>query len=174
MRAKEVTEIRPANATDAANLTVLATQVWLDTYCKQGVRRALSEYVLSEFSQERFIQRIAAPDQRILLAEQAQHLVGFARIALASTMPKQADYHVELTTLYVQPAFKGQGIGTHLLAAAKAVAEVQSQALWFSVNAQNENALAFYQHVGCVVAGDTYFELDGERHLNRLMLASNC
>lgn len=162
MVAKEVAEIRPANATDAANLAVLATQVWLDTYCKRGVRRALTDYVLSEFSSERFMQRIAAPDQRILLAEQAQHLVGFARIALASHMPNQANHHIELATLYVQPTFKGQNINTHLLAAAKSIAQAQSQALWLSVNAQNENALAFYQHAGCVVVGDTYFELDGE------------
>jgi diamine N-acetyltransferase len=173
MQSEVTTLIRQATNADAVNLAVLATQVWLDTYAKQGVRRALADYVLSEFSPERFMQRIAAPDQQILLAEKAQHLVGFARIALASPMPKQAKHHTELASFYVQPAFKGQGIGTHLLAAAKALAQAQSQALWFSVNAQNEKALAFYQHAGCIVVSDTYFELDGEMHLNRLMLASN-
>lgn len=173
MQSEVTTLIRQATNADAANLAVLATQVWLDTYAKQGVRRALADYVLSEFSSERFMQRIAALDQRILLAEKAQHLVGFARIALASPMPKQAKHHTELASLYVQPAFKGRGIGTHLLAAAKAVAQSQSQTLWFSVNAQNEKALAFYQHASCIIVGDTYFELDGERHLNHLVLAPN-
>lgn len=51
--------IRKVKPSDINNLTVLATQIWLDTYAITGIRGAISTYVLSELMPERFASLLA-------------------------------------------------------------------------------------------------------------------
>lgn len=50
-----------AGPTDAANLAALSIEVWLHTYARDGIRQAFSDYVLREFTAERFAAHIADP-----------------------------------------------------------------------------------------------------------------
>ena len=56
-------QIRSGRPGDARRLAVLATQVWLHTYATDGVTDEISQYVLSEFTVERFLAFWVSPQQ---------------------------------------------------------------------------------------------------------------
>jgi ribosomal protein S18 acetylase RimI-like enzyme len=163
--------IRPARAEDAHNLAALAIQVWLHTYATDGIREALSRYVLAEFTPARFLERIADPDRLLLVAEDGIHLLGYAGLDFAAAPEAGAGARTELATLYVQEHFAGRGIGGRLLAAAAEAASGRrgSPALWLSVYHRNDRALAFYRKQGFTERGAFDFEFGGERHRNLVL-----
>jgi len=167
-------QIRAGRLSDADRLAVLATQVWLHTYCTNGVNTEIAQYVLSELTVGRFASRLAEPQSHILIAEFQEWLVGFAAVRFGASCPSSARSAVELQTLYVQEHFIGQGIGTSLLEAAEAKAREQAVTpLWLSVNAQNARAIAFYARHGYNRVGTTYFVLGECRHENQVLIGGD-
>lgn len=166
-------QIRAGQPGDADRLAVLAVQVWLHTYCPQGINREVAQYVLSELTVERFSARLAEPGTEFLVAEIDEWLVGFAALHAGAACPADAGLLVELQTLYVQEHVTGQGIGSALLKAAEAKARAQSATpLWLTVNAQNARAIAFYARQGYAKVGTTYFVLGEGRHENHVLVGA--
>lgn len=167
-------QIRAGQSSDADRLAVLAAQVWLHTYCTNGINSEVAQYVLSELTVERFSARLTEPEAHILVAECEEWLVGFAAVKFGASCPSSARSAVELQTLYVQEHFIGQGIGRSLLEAAEAKAREQSSApLWLSVNAQNARAIAFYARQGYSKVGTTYFVLGQGRYENHVLVGAD-
>ena len=160
--------IRLAQPADAKNLAALAIQVWLHTYAYNGIRSLLSDYVFTEFTEEKFLQLIAAPDQCILVAEVNAHLVGYARLHFGAARSDVLHTSTELATLYVQEHFTRRQIGTALLAACaqQASQRCDNPAFWLTVNHQNTRAISFYEKLGYAKCGTFFFELGDERHEN--------
>jgi len=74
------TTLRPATTNNALCLSALATQVFLTTYATHGIRPSIAREIAANYSENRFIERIAAPNTHIIIAEKAHHLIGFAQI----------------------------------------------------------------------------------------------
>ena len=162
--------LRPAAASDALCLSVLAMQVFLDTYATQGIRPEIAREVLASYSQQVFAAACADPSTRLSVAERAGHLVGFAQVALgASHGLAPAGQQAELFRLYVQEPFTGQHIGSLLLADAERLAhEAGATVLWLTPWVYNHRALAFYQRRQYTDHGLTHFVFEGESHENRV------
>lgn len=163
--------IRPARSEDAQNLAALAIQVWLHTYATEGLRDALSGYVLAEFTPEAFRTRMEDPRRLLLVTEHNDHLVAYAELDFEAPREDVPGISTELATLYVQEHFAGQGLGKRLLEACaeEARRRTGSPAYWLSVYHGNANAIAFYRKQGFTERGAFDFELDGERHRNLVM-----
>ncbi len=166
-----MTTIRLAISTDAKNLAALAIQVWLHTYATEGIRSSLAEYVLTEFTEEKFQKIIDAPDQIVIVAEIDKHLVAYAVLKFEQAREDVPHTSTELTTLYVQERFTKQDIGSKLLAACAQHAQIRNgnPAFWLKVNHQNARAISFYRKHGYSQRGTFYFELDGELHENFIL-----
>lgn len=164
-------EIRAARPEDAQNLAALAIQVWLHTYATEGIRNALSGYVLAEFTPEAFRMRMGNPHHLLLVTEHNDHLVAYAELDFEAPREDVPGIATELATLYVQEHFAGQGLGKRLLEASAIEAQrrTSSRAYWLSVYHGNANAIAFYRKQGFTERGAFDFELDGERHRNLVM-----
>lgn len=166
-------QIRAGQPGDADRLAVLAAQVWLHTYCTNGINSEVAHYVLSELTVQRFSARLIEPGSHFLVAERNEWLLGFAAIKFGTPCPSGGMSTTELQTLYVQQHCSGQGIGRSLLQAAEAKARQQSDApLWLSVNAQNARAIAFYARQGYCKTGTTYFVLGQGRHENHVLVGA--
>ena len=164
--------IRPGRPGDAANLAALAIQVFLHTYATQGISSVLSAHALSEFTPEKFAASLGSETTQIFVAEEGAHLVGYARIGFGAVCSERSASTAELTTLYVQEHFTGQGVGSALLAQAETLVwQRTGQALWLTVNAQNARAIAFYTAHAYSKIGTAWFVLGGERHENHVLLA---
>lgn len=73
-------QVRAARQSDAERLAVLAIQVWLHTYCTNGINEDVAQYVLSELTVEKFLDRLKQPENKVLVAEREEWLVGFAAV----------------------------------------------------------------------------------------------
>lgn len=163
--------IRSATPGDANCLAVLATQVWLHTYATEGISGDIADYVLEHLTPERQLAAISDPHTRVWVAEHGGQLVGMAVARVGEPCPGRADRSVELQTLYVQEHFVRQGIGRRLLEVAQSHAHtVAGCPLWLTVNAQNTNAIAFYQRMGYCQVGTAYFTVGQGQHENHVLV----
>lgn len=162
---------RDANPDDALCLSVLAMQVFLDTYAPQGIRPEIAREVLSSYSQAVFDQSIADLGSRIVLAELKGHLIGFAQVTLSANQAlAPAGQQAELLRLYVQEPFTGTKIGTQLLAKAEFIAaRAGASVVWLTAWIGNHRALSFYKTRGYQDYGSTQFTFEGESHENRVL-----
>lgn len=172
LRESQITqvELRTAVRADALCLAVLAIQVFLDTYARQGIRPALAREVLATYSEAGFLADLADPATRIVVAESQGHLVGFAQLTLGAVHAlAPAGTQSELLRLYVQEPFTGQHVGTRLLHAAERLArEHGTSVLWLTPWAHNVRALDFYARRGYRDCGLACFTFEGETYENRV------
>ena len=168
--------LRAATPTDALCLSVLAMQVFLDTYATQGIRPAIAREVLASYSQEAFNHALVAHDCRIVVAERNGHLLGFAQLQLTARHElAPAGAQAELLRLYVQEPFTGAKLGSALLAHAEQLASEHGAAvLWLTPWVHNRRALAFYARRGYIDHGATLFTFEGEWHENRVFAKGLC
>lgn len=162
--------LRPAVAEDALCLSVLGMQVFLDTYATEGIREAIALAAVEMFAPTTLAALIADSTVTIIVAQVAQHLVGFAQIA------RNTDHALigcadaaELQRLYVQERFTGHGIGRQLLLQAETCArQLGASRLWATVWVGNERALGFYPRQGYTHLGTPLYSLQDETHANYL------
>jgi GNAT superfamily N-acetyltransferase len=164
---------RTAVAADALCLSVLATQVFLDTYATQGIRPAIAREVRQYLSEEAFAGILAQPRRAILLAEIEAHLVGFAQLTHDRThdlLPRESPA-AELNRLYVQRPFLGRGLGKALLARSETLARsAGADLLWLTALSGNAQALRFYEAQGYQDAGASAYIFEGDRYETRVLL----
>lgn len=163
-------QLRAANKDDALCLSVLAMQVFLDTYATEGIRPAIAREVLSSYSERSFAEAIASSVSHIEIAELNGHLIGFAQLTFcAAHESAPPGVQTELLRLYVQEPFTGAMVGTRLLAKVEQIASAQgATVLWLTPWVRNHRAIAFYGRRGYKDHGLTYFILEGESHENRV------
>jgi len=161
---------RPAVPADALCLGVLSTQVFLDTYAKQGVTPALAREVLSQHSVAVYEALLCDAGVTVLVAERAGHLVGLSQaIDRAGHALVPATCASELRRLYVQEGFTGRGVGRDLLRQAeKAAAARGADMLWLTAWEGNARALQFYPRCGYEDLGGTVYSFGGDDFPNRL------
>ena len=162
--------LRPAVGADALCLSVLAMQVFLDTYAPEGIRPAIARQVLAGYSEAIFLEAVASPDARICVAERAGHLIGFAHVTLrASHELAPAGTQAELLRLYVQEPFTALGVGSRLLTQSERMAASdKADLLWLTPWVHNHRAIGFYLKRGYQDHGLTHFVFEGEAHENRV------
>jgi diamine N-acetyltransferase len=166
--------LKAATDEDALCLSVLAMQVFLDTYATQGIRPAIAREVRAGYSEDVFRSAIADPATRLIVAESAGHLIGFAQITLgASHALAPPGKQAELLRLYVQEPFTARGVGTQLLVHAEDVAAVAGASVfWLTPWVHNHRAIAFYLRRQYHDFGLTCFRIEGESHENRVLAKS--
>ena len=162
--------LRAAKPDDALCLSVLATQVFVDTYAPHGIRVAIAREARRAYSEEAFVQTLSQADSRVIVAERDGHLIGFAQVDLhTGHVLAPAGVQAELLRLYVQLPFKGRGVGSQLLLASEALARTGgAQVYWLTSWAHNHRARRFYEHHGYRDFGETAFTFEGESHENRV------
>ncbi len=159
--------IREMDKTDIKNLVALSIQVWLHTYATDGIRIEISNYVLDTFTQNNFKLALDSAEEKIFVAVVDDNLLGYIRIDLAAHCKESTGY--ELVTFYVQEHFQNKGVGKALL---NFVWQIYGSNCWLSTWINNSPAILFYEHLGFKKEGYTYFDLDGEKHKNHILVKS--
>lgn len=162
--------LRLADVDDALCISVLATQVFLDTYATDGIRPSLAREVREHLSVEAVTAHLSQPNARFIVAERAAHLIGFAQLSLGRPLSVDPQRPAAgLNRLYVLARFAGTGIGTALLRRAEALAADQGCALlWLTSWVGNTRALAFYGRRGYKDVGSSTYSFEGEHYENRV------
>ena len=163
--------IRPATAADAAPLSAFAAQVFAATFGPDNTPEDMALYLAEAFAPERQAAEIADPAGAVLVAEALgaagvpdaagpgiagyAHLVaGPAPAAVTGPAP------VELSRLYVAPAWHGRGVAAALMDAALDAARARrARTLWLGVWERNPRAVRFYEKYGFRRVGEHAFTL---------------
>jgi ribosomal protein S18 acetylase RimI-like enzyme len=147
------TTIRVARPEDAAAIARLHVTVWPDAY--RALAPAEAVRILDEdYRCGRWQAMLSAPgkDQRVLLAEQDGRLAGIG----ATGAPSEPSFgqRGEIKSLYVDPAYKRQGVGRRLMRnLVMHLSECSYPGAALGVVDGNEPAMAFYRSLGGRVAG---------------------
>lgn len=169
---EEGINIRIADFSDAANLTVLKQQVWVASYAVEGLRSEYSDYLLAEFTLDHELALLGNPEKKTLIAELNGHLIGCAVIDFNAAAPLPVvGNNPEIAILYVLECFTGRGIGKTLLEnALQLVDESGFNAVWLTVYHKNERAIKFYNKSGFTDIGKAFFEMQGYQYENRVLI----
>lgn len=162
--------IRPGSAGDAVAIAALATQVFLDTYARHGVRPDLAREAFHTYSEQAFSARLAETARKFIVAEHGEALVGFTEVLCSNlSSPASSIFGAELVRLYVQPRAQRAGIGRLLISdGEKLVALHHLPSLWLTVWEGNVSALAFYRRMGYAEVGATTYSFEGNTYGNRV------
>ena len=169
-------EYRTGTPDDALCISVLAMQVFLDTYAIDGLRNDIAREALAVYSPDVFAARLSQPAMHFLLAERYGYLLGFAEISLAPAPPNPPPNAAivdgaELVRLYVQRPFKRMRLGGALLRQSEALAaESAANCLWLTAWSGNAAAQAFYAAAGYADVGATHYMIEGSPHENRIFM----
>jgi ribosomal protein S18 acetylase RimI-like enzyme len=151
--------IRLATAADSHRIANLHTASWRHAY-----RGALSdEYLAGDIDSDRrqlWEHRLAEPaqNQRVLLAEDQNHLVGFACVYVGESQ----EWGSYLNNIHVVPATQGRGIGRLLLhATAEVCGKSHPGGLYLWVLQSNAKAQRFYARHGARNTGTDIWKAPG-------------
>ena len=151
---------------------MLAAQVFVDTYATLGIREAIAREVTEELSVSAMAATIANSNHQFIVAEVANHLLGFVQLKLrAENTAVSSQNAVEVVRLYVLGRFASSGIGTGLLTRAETLAVAHgAQHTWLTAWVGSTRALAFYPRRGYIELGPTTYVFQGEHIENRLFV----
>jgi diamine N-acetyltransferase len=162
--------IRKAEERDASPLAAVSIEVWLNTYVRDGVSPLFADYVLSEFTTERFRNSIVDPNLAIWISENRIGIDGFVAVCSASTPPLANCSSLEIKTLYVQPRHQADGRGAALLHyALNHCRSTRFESAWLRVSVENSRAIDFYLRHGFVRIGTTHFLIGDAAYENHVM-----
>lgn len=162
-------DYRNATPEDALNLSVLATQVFLDTYATNGVSVDLAREVRTVYSPGAFGERLQQPGVEISVATRGGYIVAFLDLDSTTKCPVSSAHGLEILRLYVQGPFQRSGVGRHLMSIAERKAlEHDAQHVWLTAWSGNTRALAFYTALGYRDVGSTQYLIEGTAHENRV------
>lgn len=162
---------RQAVVGEALCISVLASQVFLDTYATRGVNHDLAVEVTSTLSMESIRKRLERQSVELFIADHAGYMVGFMDLDFESSCPHAAVTGVEVFRIYVQQPLQRQGIGCALMRLAEERARCAGhQAVWLTAWAGNLAAREFYRALGFKDVGPTEYLIAGKAYENRILV----
>ncbi len=142
--------IRRATPDDAAALSVLGTQTFVETFAHLYTPADLQAFLDESHSQAAYAKVLADPDYALWIAERDGQAIGYAqagRCGLPHADVKPEDG--ELKRLYLLQSAQNGGVGNALFQQALAWLERDGpRTLWISVWSENFGAQRFYERHG--------------------------
>lgn len=166
-------KIRQASPEDAKSLTDLAYTTFWDAFADhpKNAPDDLNYYMRQAFNLEQITIELADPKSIFLIAEIEGEAAGYAKIVLDNIEPGiTAERPVELSRLYSQQKFLGQGVGQTLMDACFDRARQEGRdVMWLGVWEYNPRAQRFYEKNGFRVVGSHVFQLGSDAQTDLLM-----
>ena len=153
----------------------MAIQSFIETYSTTQDTRLLDEYAQSFLNPAEIEKMIRDPKNIFLAMEVNGSFVGYSKLKPApdpnAIYADKKTIHLE--RIYLLKASQSRGLGKALLAASFEEARKRGfEVAWLNVWFKNQKAIDFYNRMGFVRAGDTYFQLGTESNLNYVFAQS--
>lgn len=163
--------IRRAEPADAAVLSALSVDTFVDTFGHLYPPEDLACYLALAYAPESQAELIADPAYGVWLAERDGQAIAYA-VAGPSGLPHPEVGHGdgELKRLYVRAGEQGDGLGSRLFAEAMAWLERDGpRTLWIGVWSENHGAQRFYARHGFAKVGTYEFPVGRVRDLEFIL-----
>lgn len=166
--------IRPARSGDVAAVRRVAERSWERDYPDVVSRETAEAGVGEWYDEARIAGELDRPDAVLLVAEREVEREGEEReVVLGFCHGVYSDREGHLMRVYVDPAHRGEGLGSELVEAARdRLFERGAERVRAMVLADNEPGNAFYRSLGFERLPETYeTEVGGEYHEERVWVA---
>lgn len=142
--------IKPVELSELETLQALSLQTFNDTFSAQNTPENMEAYISQAFQLKKLEGELQHPDSSFFFITVDNQLAGYLKVnvnqAQTETITENA---LEIERIYVDKAFKGQGLGKALIEKAIAIAtKKEKSAVWLGVWEKNKPAIGFYQKQG--------------------------
>nr|WKN38032.1 arsenic resistance N-acetyltransferase ArsN2 [Tunicatimonas sp. TK19036] len=164
-------QIKPATPTDAAQLTVLGRQTFVEAFEKDNNPQDFWAYVDEAFQETTIQQELSDPHSAFFIAYTENEAVGYLKLRFDHT-PTQlhGTKALEIQRIYVQQSAIGKGIGAQLLQVALRYAQTNAYTTaWLGVWEHNARAITFYQKWDFQIFGSHRFMMGNDPQTDLLM-----
>lgn len=150
-------------------LVRLAAEIWHEYYTPI-IGRAQVEYMLEKFQSHAAITRQIADGYQYYVVRDAGVPVGYFSVLSDPT----AD-GLMLSKLYVKRSLRSRGIGRKMLEYAEQLArQHQIPVIWLTVNKQNHDSIAWYNHMGFANVGSVVQDIGGGFVMDDYRMEKRC
>jgi len=142
--------IRRATAADAGIIADLSRQTFYDSFAADNTPEDMEKFMNEQFTREKLMAEVTAPDSHFLLAMIESEIAGYARLRESPNPPELGDQHaIEIARIYAASSTIGKGVGSALMQECLSIAQDKKKALvWLGVWEHNQRAIAFYTKWG--------------------------
>lgn len=166
--------IRQATPSDARTLASFAAEAFADTFAPDNTPEAMAAYLGEAFGEARQRAELSDPVCTVLLAERDGEVMGYAMLrdgALPSGATSvELGNSMEIARLYSGRRWIGTGVGAALMQDCLDLAAAHGRDwIWLAVWERNARAIAFYSRWGFTDVGSQFFQLGGDRQIDRIM-----
>lgn len=164
-------QIRKAIETDVELVANLSRQTFYDTFHEQNTASDMAKYIDENFNDKTIALEIADPEVTILIVEDEQEPIGYAKLSIKNTpYIIVTDKCVEICRLYCKKDVIGKGIGKYLMdESIKFAIEINMKCVWLGVWEHNIRAINFYHKFGFTKFNEHVFMLGTDRQIDWLM-----
>jgi ribosomal protein S18 acetylase RimI-like enzyme len=172
-----VARIATADSVDAVELAAVAARTFPLACPPSAALNDIASFIDANLSDARFADYLADPQRLIITTSDADRITGYAM--LISGVSDDPDVQravlirpaVELSKMYVLPAYHGSGVAAALMNAALTAASGRgAECVWLGVNRKNQRAQQFYKKHGFTVSGNRSFQLGGHTESDYVMV----
>ena len=164
-------EIKKIGTGDLEQLKQISIQTFSDTFAKDNDPHDLNEYLINAYSNEKLSKELAAEESEFYFIYANDRLAGYLKLNVGEAQTEPiADNGMEIERIYVDVQFKRLGLGKRLYEKAISRAkELKKEVLWLGVWEKNVPALAFYEKMGFVQAGQHSFFMGTDEQIDLIM-----
>ena len=164
--------VRRATVDDAATVADIGARLFAQAFAAQNTADNLRAYLASAFSEAQQRRELSDPANVVWLAEWDARAVGYAHVKLGSPANDVAMQRpVELSRIYADRQWHGQGLGQRLLTAClDEAARWRASHIWLGVWKENPRAVAFYEKNGFKIVGEHTFQVGADPQHDWIMV----
>lgn len=155
------TNIRDARSADIPALAALSAATFTENFERLYTKDNLAGFLASHHSEDYYARAYAESSVRLLVAEQNDALIGYAKIG-PNTLPcdPRRPHAAELSRLYILKSHTGQTVGHDLMTEIFGYVRRQGYAdILLSVFSENAGAQKFYHRYGFSKIADYKFQV---------------
>ena len=143
-------QIRIAGNNDAALIASLSRKTFYDTFNEQNLAEDMAMYLDKNFNNTAIALEIADPENIILIVEEKEVPVAYAKLSLQNQQFNRPDYNcIEISRIYCTQQVIGKGVGKSLMQECIKISKSMGMdCIWLGVWEHNSRAIAFYEKFG--------------------------
>lgn len=164
--------LRKCQLEDLELLHDLSRKTFYETFKDDNSAEDMALFLDDAYNMPKLKRELNDKDVSFYFVYKDQHLAGYMKLNVLDAQQEDlGEDALEIERLYLLPGFQGQGIGTHLLYEAEAIAREQDKSkLWLGVWEHNDQAIHLYEKLGYKKFGEHVFQVGSDKQIDELMM----
>ena len=164
----EISEVLPE---DLLTLQEISRQTFQQSFAAMNTEENMKYFLEHHYSEEKLLSEILNPDSRFFFAKTKNTIVGYLKInrkGAQTVLPN--DDGLEVERIYIDEAFKGQGVGRLFIdKTIESAIKFKAAYIWLGVWEHNRRAIHFYEKIGFIPYSSHIFKLGDDEQTDLLL-----